>query len=84
MAWNESFSAADGGGWAGDASFATAPPKEAQSAKIAERLPVPVTVADLHDSANVEEKYELGDYPFSTVSSFDYQLSFFMLSVSKC
>ncbi|RCN30892.1 replication protein A [Ancylostoma caninum] len=67
MAWNESFSAADAGGWAGDTSFATAPPKEAQSAKVAERLPVPVTIADLHDSANADEKYELGDYPFSTV-----------------
>ncbi|EPB67903.1 hypothetical protein ANCCEY_13004 [Ancylostoma ceylanicum] len=67
MAWNESFSAADAGGWAGDTSFATAPPKEAQSVKVAERLPVPVTIADLHDSANADEKYELGDYPFSTV-----------------
>ncbi|KAK5964360.1 Replication protein A [Trichostrongylus colubriformis] len=67
MAWNESFSVADGGGWAGDASFATTAPKEAQTLKMAERLPVPVTVADLHDSASAEEKYELGDYPFSTV-----------------
>lgn len=68
MAWNESFSVAEGGGWAGDASFATAPPKEAQSIKVAERLPVPVTISALHDSANAEEKYELGDFPFSTVS----------------
>ncbi|VDP22737.1 unnamed protein product [Heligmosomoides polygyrus] len=67
MAWNESFSVAEGGGWAGDASFATAPPKEAQSIKVAERLPVPVTISALHDSANAEEKYELGDFPFSTV-----------------
>ncbi|XGW10401.1 hypothetical protein V3C99_012136 [Haemonchus contortus] len=67
MAWNESFSVADGGGWAGDVSFATAAPKEAQSMKVAERLPVPVTISDLHDSANAEEKYELGDFPFSTV-----------------
>ncbi|VDO35024.1 unnamed protein product [Haemonchus placei] len=67
MAWNESFSVADGGGWAGDVSFATAAPKEALSMKVAERLPVPVTISDLHDSANAEEKYELGDFPFSTV-----------------
>ncbi|ETN83107.1 hypothetical protein NECAME_07577 [Necator americanus] len=67
MAWNESFSVADAGGWAGDMSFATAPPKEAQSVKVAERLPIPVSLADLHESANAEEKYQLGDYPFSTV-----------------
>ena len=70
MAWNESFSAADAGGWAGDTSFATAPPKEVQSSRVAERLPIPVTVGDLHDSANAEERYELGDYHFSTVSFF--------------
>lgn len=67
MAWNESFSVADAGGWAGDVSFATTAPKEAQSVKVAERLPVPITVADLCDCANVEEKYVLGDFPFSTV-----------------
>ncbi|KAJ1373965.1 hypothetical protein KIN20_036527 [Parelaphostrongylus tenuis] len=67
MAWNESFSVADGGGWAGDVSFTTTAPKEAQSLKIAERLPVPATISDLHDCANVEEKFELGDFPFSMV-----------------
>ncbi|KAE9416333.1 hypothetical protein Angca_006488, partial [Angiostrongylus cantonensis] len=67
MAWNESFSVADAGGWAGDVSFTTTAPKEAQSLRVAERLPIPVTVSDLHDCANVEEKYELGDFPFSTV-----------------
>ncbi|PIO74061.1 replication protein A [Teladorsagia circumcincta] len=55
MAWNESFSVADAGGWAGDVSFATSAPKEALSVKVAERLPVPVTVADLHDTASAEE-----------------------------
>ncbi|KJH45254.1 hypothetical protein DICVIV_08708 [Dictyocaulus viviparus] len=67
MAWNESFSVADAGGWAGDASFTTVAPKEAQSLKVAERLPIPVTISNLHDSANVEEKFEVGDFPFSTV-----------------
>ncbi|VDL73960.1 unnamed protein product [Nippostrongylus brasiliensis] len=67
MAWNESFSTADAGGWAGDASFATAPPRESEKLKVAEKLPIPVTISDLFDCASAEEKFEIGEYPFGTV-----------------
>uniref|UniRef100_A0A1I7XPW8 TFIIIC_sub6 domain-containing protein n=1 Tax=Heterorhabditis bacteriophora TaxID=37862 RepID=A0A1I7XPW8_HETBA len=67
MAWNESFSGPDAGGWAGDTSFATSGPKDTESTKVAERLPVPVTISVLSSTANSDEKYILGDFPFSTV-----------------
>ncbi|WKX98265.1 hypothetical protein Q1695_013719 [Nippostrongylus brasiliensis] len=66
MAWNESFSTADAGGRAGDASFATAPPKGSEKMKVAENLHIPATISDLFDCASAEE-FEIGEYPFGKV-----------------
>jgi hypothetical protein len=68
--WNDSFSGeapTAGGGWGGDMSFNTGAPKDSQTNKIADRLPVPVTISELLANVGSDEKFVLGDMAFSTV-----------------
>ncbi|CAD6191439.1 unnamed protein product [Caenorhabditis auriculariae] len=71
MAWDASFSTLDAGGWM-DSGYGNdqGVSKDSELSKIGERLPVPVTIANLADSVHsAADKYVLGTYHFATVTT---------------
>lgn len=57
----------DGGGWGGEASFATQAPTDSAAQRIGDRVPLPITIHELITTPTPDDKICIGQISFGTV-----------------